>query len=60
MATKRTSVQPLLATAIFFLVVRPLNRLAEQKAAQVSAPAPVRECLHCRTTIPEKATRCPA
>ena len=50
----------ILAAAIFFLVVKPLNRLAERKAAQVPAPAPVRECQYCRTTIPEKATRCPA
>ena len=40
---------------VVFLLVRQINRLKRRG----EAPAPVRECPHCVTTIPLKATRCP-
>lgn len=41
-----------------FLVVKGMNRLRRQQ--QAPAPAPTaKECPHCFTSIPLKATRCP-
>ncbi|MFC2026776.1 large conductance mechanosensitive channel protein MscL [Chloroflexota bacterium] len=50
----------IIAFAIFFFVVRPLNKMhARQKAKEV-APAPdTKECPYCYTKISVKATRCP-
>jgi len=50
----------IIAFAIFFFVVRPINKMhARQKAKEV-APAPdTKECPYCNTNIPVKATRCP-
>ncbi|MDV2990037.1 MAG: large conductance mechanosensitive channel protein MscL [Dehalogenimonas sp.] len=52
----------ILAAAIFFFVVRPINRMAERRAARdvVVPPAPeTKECPFCFTAIPVKARRCP-
>lgn len=52
----------LIALSIFFLVVKPLNRIAERrKAADAkSAAAPLtKSCPFCATDIPKKAYRCP-
>jgi len=52
----------ILAAAIFFFVVKPLNRLAEsQKAKVAAAPAAptTKDCPFCATAIPVKAQRCP-
>jgi len=41
-----------------FLMVKQVNRM--QKPAPAPAPAPAtKECPHCLSTIPAKATRCP-
>ena len=43
---------------VIFLLVRQINKL-EKPAETVSAPA-TKECPYCYTSIPIKATRCPA
>jgi large conductance mechanosensitive channel len=46
-----------IAIVIFFLVVRPIARMA---ARQKAAEAPkTKECPYCLSSIPVKATRCP-
>jgi large conductance mechanosensitive channel len=46
----------LIATVIFFLIVRPLNLL--KKRFEKKAEATTRACPFCLNTIPRKATRC--
>jgi large conductance mechanosensitive channel len=47
------------AAAIFFLVVKPLNVLAARRAARErDAPATTRECPECLSEIPIAAHRC--
>jgi large conductance mechanosensitive channel len=47
------------ATAIFFLVVKPLNMLAARRAAgEPQAAATTRECPECLSEIPIAARRC--
>ena len=48
----------LVAAAIFFFVVKPVNRYAKAKEAPAAAPT-TRECPFCITEISLKATRCP-
>ncbi len=47
----------LLVALVIFFVVRAANRL--WRPAPASAPAAVKECPFCLSTIPAKATRCP-
>ncbi len=54
----------IVAAAIFFFVVRPLNQVAaRQKVKEAAAAAPsvptTKNCPFCFSTIPIKATRCP-
>jgi large conductance mechanosensitive channel len=47
------------ATAIFFLVVKPLNVLAARRAArEPEAPVTTHECPECLSAIPTAARRC--
>jgi len=48
----------LIAAAVFFLVVRPVNRLAEQRRTETPVEATTRECPQCLSSIPKAATRC--
>ena len=48
----------LVALAIYFVVVVPMNKLAEMRARNLIATT--RECPECLTEIPIKATRCAA
>ncbi len=49
----------IIAAVIFFLVVRPLARMAASKKV-AAAPAPAtKDCPFCFTAIPLKAVRCP-
>jgi len=43
---------------VIFLLVRAMNRMKKQEPAPAAAPT-TKECPHCFTTIPLKATRCP-
>jgi large conductance mechanosensitive channel len=49
----------LIATVIFFLVVRPLNKLTARLSPKKDVVAPAqRECPACLSVIPAAATRC--
>jgi large conductance mechanosensitive channel len=51
----------LIIAFVIFLMVRAISRLTAPKPAPVAAPAEptTKECPHCISTIPIKATRCP-
>jgi large conductance mechanosensitive channel len=55
-----TVIDFLIVALVIFLIVKQINRLTAKPAP---APAPAepttKECPHCFTTIPIKATRCP-
>ena len=49
----------LIAAAIYFFVVVPLNKLAERRArGQAETPADSKQCPECLSTIPIAAHRC--
>jgi large conductance mechanosensitive channel len=48
----------LVATAVFWFVVRPINRLTERKKVQMPAQRETRECPECLSSIPAQARRC--
>ncbi len=48
----------IVAAAVFFLIVRPINRLRRAKEPVPAAPT-TKECPYCLSAIPLKATRCP-
>jgi large conductance mechanosensitive channel len=53
-----TVINFLIVAFAIFILVKQVNRL--QKPAPAPAPAPAtKECPHCLSTIPAKATRCP-
>ena len=50
----------LVAAAIFFVVVKPMNAVAARRAGQEPEEGPTtRACSFCATDIPIAATRCP-
>ena len=48
----------LIAGAVFFLVVRPVNRLMERRKTEPPPEAVTRECPECLSSIPAAAKRC--
>ena len=48
----------IVGAAVFFLIVRPINRLRRAKEPAPAALA-TKECPYCLSAIPLKATRCP-
>ncbi len=49
----------IIAAAIFFLVVKPLNYfLSKRKAEAVPAPPATKDCPFCLSSVPAAATRC--
>jgi large conductance mechanosensitive channel len=42
-----------------FLIIRSINRLKRKEPAPAPAAPATKECLHCFTSIPIKAVRCP-
>lgn len=48
----------IVTAAVFFFLVRPINRIRRTKEVAPAAPA-TKECPYCLSTIPLKATRCP-
>lgn len=48
----------LVAAAIFFFVVRPMNRLAAARKTEPDVSSPTKDCRECLSSIPEAARRC--
>lgn len=53
-----TIVSFLIVAFALFMVVKGMNRMKREQEAPPAAPT-TKECSHCFTTIPIKATRCP-
>jgi large conductance mechanosensitive channel len=49
----------LIAAAIFFFVVKPMNAIAARRAGQSDEAPTTKACPFCATDIPVGATRCP-
>lgn len=48
----------IIAASVFFLVVKPVNRLVQARKSQPEPESPNRPCPHCLSDIPKAATRC--
>jgi large conductance mechanosensitive channel len=48
----------IVATVMFFLVVKPMNALLERFRPEPKVDQPTRECPECLSAIPAAATRC--
>ena len=55
----QTTIDFVIVAFVIFLVIRTVNKLTAPKAAPAAAPT-TKECPHCLSTIPLKATRCPS
>ena len=49
----------IIATVVFFLIVRPVARMQARKKAEEPAAPTTKECPYCATSIPINASRCP-
>lgn len=48
----------LVAAAVFFFVVKPLNRLMESRKTEPDVASTTRDCPSCLSSVPVKAVRC--
>lgn len=48
----------LVSAAIFFFVVKPLNRLMESRKTEPDVVSTTKECPRCLSNVPEAASRC--
>jgi large conductance mechanosensitive channel len=48
----------IVAAALFFFVVKPVNYLMERKRTEPNVESPTRDCPECLSQIPVAATRC--
>ena len=48
----------IIAAVVYFLVVKPVQRLMDRFKTEPDAEAPVKECPECLSKIPQAATRC--
>jgi large conductance mechanosensitive channel len=48
----------IVAAAVFFVVVRPINALMSRFRTEPDVSEPTRHCPECRSDIPQRATRC--
>lgn len=48
----------IIAAAVFFFVVRPVNALMSRRRTDVEVESPTRECPQCLSSIPQAAHRC--
>jgi large conductance mechanosensitive channel len=48
----------LIALAVFFFIIKPINKLSERRRPGTPVEASVRDCPYCLSSIPKKATRC--
>jgi len=49
----------LIIAFVLFLIIRSFNRFKKKEVAPAPAAPATKECPHCFTSIPIKATRCP-
>ena len=47
-----------IAAAVFFFVVRPVNALMARRKTEPDVASPTKECEHCLSSIPTRATVC--
>ena len=47
-----------IAAAVFFLVVKPVNKLMERFKTQPDVESPTKSCMECLSDIPSGAKRC--
>jgi large conductance mechanosensitive channel len=47
-----------IAAAVYFLVVVPVNKLMQRYKPTAEEPTPTKDCPHCLSSIPVAATRC--
>lgn len=48
----------LVAAALFFLIVKPVNTLMSRNRTEPDVESPTRSCPHCLSNIPRPASRC--
>jgi large conductance mechanosensitive channel len=48
----------LIAAAVFFFVVKPVNALMARRKSEPDVESPTKECAECLSNIPEGARRC--
>ncbi len=48
----------IIAAAVYFFVVIPVNRLMARYKPSAEEPVPTKDCPHCLSAIPAAATRC--
>ncbi|MDQ3878870.1 MAG: large conductance mechanosensitive channel protein MscL [Actinomycetota bacterium] len=48
----------LIAAAVFFLIVRPVNKLMERYKTEPEVESPTKQCAECLSNIPSPAKRC--
>lgn len=48
----------IVSTVIYFLIVVPFSKLLERFKPTADAPAPVQDCPHCMSSVPQAATVC--
>jgi len=48
----------MIAAAVFFLVVRPINKLMARRRTEVTPDAATRDCPECLSSVPVAARRC--
>ena len=48
----------IIAAAVFFFVVRPVNHLMSRRRAEPEVESTTRDCPECLSSIPKAATRC--
>ena len=48
----------LIAVAVFFFVVQPINRLMSRRETEPDAESPKRDCPECLSSVPRAARRC--
>jgi large conductance mechanosensitive channel len=48
----------MVAAAVFFVIVRPVNRMMEKQKTEPDVDTPTKDCPYCLSSIPEGANRC--